>query len=140
MIAHPADRERLFDALNKETMLKNLRERGSFSLTYQLMLGRGNSYTRMSVFWANDKKHLIMGVKSIDNEMQRENEMKKMVAENAVFSQIAESLASLNMKDEQYPDIFFDLTIFSSIGKDDKVKDMAFIARKSQVNFGELYR
>ena len=101
LIAYPSDRERLFDALVKKNMLKKLEENGSFTLTYQLMLAGGNSYTRMSVFWANDKKHLIMGVQNIDNEVQRENALKKMVTENAIFSQIAESLAN------QYDTIYY---------------------------------
>ena len=101
MIVHPTDRERVFDALNKKTMLKKLEENGTFTLTYQLLLSEGSSYTRMSVFWANDRKHLIMGVMNIDREIQRENALKKMVAENAVFSQIAESLAN------QYDTIYY---------------------------------
>ena len=101
MIVHPADRERVFQALDKKTMIKTLEEKGSFNLTYQLLLADGSSYTRMSVFWANDRKHLIMGVMNIDHEIQRDNEMKKMLAENAIFSQIAESLAN------QYDTIYY---------------------------------
>ena len=101
MIVHPSDRERVFAALDKKTMLAALREKGSFSTTYQLLLAEGSSYTRMTVFWANDQKHLIMGVMNIDNEIQRENVMKKMMAENAIFSQIAESLAN------QYDTIYY---------------------------------
>ena len=101
MIVHPSDRERVFAALDKQTMLAALREKGSFTTTYQLLLAEGSSYTRMTVFWANDQKHLIMGVMNIDNEIQRENVMKKMMAENTVFSQIAESLAN------QYDTIYY---------------------------------
>ncbi|MBQ9251619.1 MAG: GGDEF domain-containing protein [Clostridia bacterium] len=101
MIARPEDRERLFDALDKRTMLQKLQENGSFSMTYQLMMGEGSGYTWMTVFWANDHKHLIMGVMNIDNEIQRENAMKKMIEENAIFSQIAESLAN------QYDTIYY---------------------------------
>ena len=101
MIIHPADRERVFDALNKKHMLEVLREKGSFTITYQLLLKRGGSYTRMTVFWANDRKHLIMAIMNIDNEMERENALKKMLEENAVFSQIAESLAN------QYDTIYY---------------------------------
>lgn len=101
MVAHPADRELLFDALDKKKMIKAVNEKGSFSLTYRLLLAQGSGYTRMTVFWANDQKHLIMGITNIDNDMQRENAMKKMIEENAVFSQIAESLAN------QYDTIYY---------------------------------
>ena len=62
MIIHPSDRERVFQALSKENLLAQLRENGSYSLTYQVLLSEGSSYTRMTVFWANDKKHIIMGI------------------------------------------------------------------------------
>ena len=101
LIAHPEDRERLFNALDKENMLKHLEETGSYSLTYRLMLASGSGYTRMSVFWANDMKHIVMAVQNIDREIERENELKKMAEENAVFSQIAESLAN------QYDTIYY---------------------------------
>jgi len=101
MIVHPSDRERVFDALNKQTMMRKLRENGSFTMTYQLLLPEGSAFTRMSVFWANDRKHLIMAVMNIDNEIERENAIKKMVQENAIFSQIAESLAN------QYDTIYY---------------------------------
>ena len=101
MIVHAADRERVFNALNKETMIAKLEENGSFSMTYRLLLSEGTSYTRMTVFWAKDHIHIIMGIMNIDNEIQRENAMKKMAAQSAVFSQIAESLAN------QYDTIYY---------------------------------
>ena len=101
MIVAPNDRQRVFNALNKKTMLAALHEKGTFTMTYQLQLKRGGSYTRMAVFWANDRKHLIMPIMNIDNEIQRENVLKKMIEENTVFSQIAESLAN------QYDTIYY---------------------------------
>ena len=101
LIAYPEDRERLFNALDKQNMLRQLEENGSFTMTYRLLLTNGSGYTRMSVFWANDKKHLIMAVQNIDNEIQREKTLKKMAEKNAVFSQIAESLAN------QYDTIYY---------------------------------
>ena len=101
MIVHPSDRERVFNALNKQTLLNALKEKNTFTITYQLLLNGGSSYTRMSVVWASDKKHLIMGIMDINSEIQRENTLKKMLAENEVFSQIAESLAN------QYDTIYY---------------------------------
>ena len=101
MLVHAADRERVFEAMNKKTMLQALKEKGTFSMTYRLMMADGDRYTRMTVFWANDRKHLIMGIMNIDEEIQRENTLKKTLAENAIFSQIAESLAN------QYDTIYY---------------------------------
>lgn len=100
-IVHPEDREQVFEALEKAKMLKALEGNGSFTMTYRLMLADGSSYTRMSVFWANDRKHLIMGVMNIENEIQKEKALKKTLAENATFFQIAASLAN------QYDTIYY---------------------------------
>ena len=101
LIAYPEDRERLFNALDKQKMLRHLEENGIFTMTYRLMLTSGGGYTRMSVFWAEDRKHIVMTVQNIDNEIERENELKEMSEKNAVFSQIAESLA------KQYDVIYY---------------------------------
>ena len=101
LISHPSDRERLFNALDKQTMLKNLEEKGSYTMTYRLLLSKGSGYTRMNVFWAKDRKHIIMAVQNIDDEIEREKELKKMAEKNAIFSQIAESLAN------QYDTIYY---------------------------------
>ena len=100
-IIHPADRERVFDLLDKQNMLKAMRDNGSFTTTYRLLLTEGSGYTRMSVFWANDHKHLIMGVMNIDREMEKEIALRKTLEENATFFQIASSLAN------QYDTIYY---------------------------------
>ena len=86
-----------------------LRENGSFTTTYRLMLSGESCYTRMTVFWATDRRHLIMGVMNIEHEIQKENTIKKALAENATFFQIASSLAHqydtiyyVNMLDDHY--------------------------------------
>ena len=102
MIAHPSDRERLFDALDRRVVMDKLKLSGNYSITYRLVMPNGDvSHKRMNVFWANDNKHLIMTVQTIDNEVQKENEVKKMIADNAIFFQIAESLAN------QYDTIYY---------------------------------
>ncbi|MBQ3378605.1 MAG: GGDEF domain-containing protein [Clostridia bacterium] len=70
-------------------------------MTYRLLMGGESCYTRMTVFWANDRKHLIMGVMNIEREIQKENAIKKTLAENATFFQIATSLAN------QYDTIYY---------------------------------
>ena len=100
-IVHPEDREQVFDALEKTTMLKALTDNGSFTMTYRLLMAGESCYTRMLVFWANDHKHIIMCVMNIDHEIQEENAIKKTLADNATFFQIASSLAN------QYDTIYY---------------------------------
>ena len=77
VIIHPDDQERVFAALDKNTMLEAMKDGGTFTMTYRLMLAGGSSYTRMSVFWASDHRHLIMGMMDIDSEVKREKEIAK---------------------------------------------------------------
>ena len=100
-IIHPADRERVYAALDKKTMLTAMKDNGTFTMTYRLMLSEGSSYTRMLVFWANDAKHLIMCVMNIEHEMEKEKALEKTLEENATFYQIATSLAN------QYDTIYY---------------------------------
>ncbi|MBQ7503678.1 EAL domain-containing protein [bacterium] len=100
-IIHPADRERVFAALDRKTMMAAMQENNTFSITYRLMLPNGSSYTRMSVFWARDRKHLIMTVRDIEHEMAKEKALEKTLKENATFYQIAASLAN------QYDTIYY---------------------------------
>ena len=100
-IVHPDDREQVFEALDKQTMLSALEQNDTFTTTYRLIMGGNSCYTRMTVFWANDHRHLIMAVMNIDREIQKENAIKKTLAENATFFQIATSLAN------QYDTIYY---------------------------------
>ena len=101
MIVHPDDREQVFAALDKNAMLNVLQKKGSFTMIYRLIMAGESRYTRMKVFWANDNKHLIMCVMNIESEIQKENAIKKTLAENATFYQIATSLAN------QYDTIYY---------------------------------
>lgn len=101
MIVHEDDREQVFNALDKKNMLKALEQNGTFTMTYRLLMSGESCYTRMTVFWANDSRHLIMAVMNIDLEIQKENVIKKTLAENATFFQIAASLTN------QYDTIYY---------------------------------
>ena len=86
-----------------------LEKNDSFTMTYRLIMAGQSAYTRMTVFWASDRKHLIMGVMNIEHEIQKEDAIKKTLAENATFYQIATSLANqydtiyyVNMLDDHY--------------------------------------
>lgn len=100
-IIHPSDRERVFAALDKNAMLSTMKENGTFTMTYRLMLADGSRHTRMSVFWASDHKHLIMAVMDIEHEMEKERALEKTLEENVTFYQIATSLAN------QYDTIYY---------------------------------
>ena len=66
------------DAMVKETFLKSLRERGSYSLTYRLILDDQPQYVNLrAVFPENDPHHIIIAVANIDNAKRRELEIRQ---------------------------------------------------------------
>ena len=91
--AHPDDREFAGSLYTKETMLKNLEGRKSYSYKYRIMVGGQPRYFRFTVMRANDDKHLVLYEKDIDEEITAETMRLENQKMHVTFSQIAESLA-----------------------------------------------
>ncbi len=70
--AHPDDREFAESFYYKETMLKNLVGRKSYSYKYRIMVNELPRYFRFTVMRANDDKHLVLYEKDIDDEITAE--------------------------------------------------------------------
>ena len=92
--AHPDDREFAESLYYKETMLKNLEGRRSYSYKYRIMVGDKPKYFRFTVMRAGDDKHFVLYEKDIDDEITAESMRLKDQKKNITFGQIAESLAS----------------------------------------------
>ncbi len=91
---HPDDREFAESLYDKETMLKNLEERKSYSYKYRIMIGEEPRYFRFTVMRANDDRHIVLYEKDIDDEITQENMRLESQKKHITFSRIAESLAS----------------------------------------------
>ncbi len=91
---HPDDREFARSLYLKETMLKNLEERKSYSYKYRIMVGGQPRYFRFTVIRANDDKHFVLYEKDIDDEITAETMRMENQKKHITFSQIAESLAA----------------------------------------------
>lgn len=71
---YPTDRKALFSALNKISLIDELKVKKQFSLDYRLIINSEPKYTRLVAMWASDKAHFIIGVENIDEELRKEHE------------------------------------------------------------------
>ncbi len=90
---HPDDREFAWKLHRKETMLKKLEGRKSYSYKYRIMVNAQPKYYRFTVMRAIDDKHFVLCEKNIDDEITAETLRQESQKKHATFSQIAESLA-----------------------------------------------
>ena len=90
---HPDDREFARSLYTKETMLKNLEGRKSYSYKYRVMLGGHPKYFQFTVMNAYDDRHFVLYEKDIDDEITAENMRLENQKKHVTFSQIAEILA-----------------------------------------------
>ncbi len=91
---HPDDREFAASLYSKETMLKELEGRKSYSYKYRIMVGGQPRYFRFTVMRAGDDKHFVLYEKDIDDEVTAENLRLESQKKQVTFSRIAESLAA----------------------------------------------
>jgi diguanylate cyclase (GGDEF)-like protein len=91
---HPDDRDFALSMYYKDTMLKNLEDKKSYAYKYRIMVGGGPRYYRFVVILTEDKKHLVLCEKDINDTITAETAMLERQKASITFSQIAESLAS----------------------------------------------
>jgi len=72
--AHPDDTERILTFIDKKNILERLKKERIFDTKYRLHMDGTYRYTRLSIMWANDQKHIIIGVEDIDEQVKHENE------------------------------------------------------------------
>ena len=91
---YPADQEYARSFYSRETLLKNLEGRRSFSFKYRVLI---NGVPRFFLFTAmreDNSQYLIFYEKDIEDELNTEKELKDNQKKTVTFGQIAESLAS----------------------------------------------
>ncbi len=90
---HPDDREFARELYLKETMLKNLENRKSYSYKYRVMIDGHPRRFQFVMMRANDNRHLILSEKDIDDEITTENMLLESKKKQITFTEIAEILA-----------------------------------------------
>ena len=91
---HPEDQKKARRLHYKDVMLDNLKDRKSFSLSWRLVVNGQVRHIRHTEIMARDKKHIIVCIKNIDDEVQAKLAQKEDRKKNVTFTQIAETLAS----------------------------------------------
>lgn len=92
---YPDDREYAKSFYNKETMLKNLEGRRSFSFKYRVLINKEPRFFLFTVMRESNSQYLIFYEKDIDDELLAEKKQKENQKQSITFTQIAESLASI---------------------------------------------
>ncbi len=90
---HPDDREFAHTLYRKETMLKNLEGRKSYSYNYRIMVEDQPRHYEFTVMRANDDKHFVLYEKDIEDAITAENMRLENQKKHVSFTQIAEILA-----------------------------------------------
>nr|WP_297708715.1 diguanylate cyclase [uncultured Butyrivibrio sp.] len=91
---YPDDLEYAKSFYEKETMLKNLEGKRSFSFKYRLVINGEPRYFLFTAMLEKNKQYLIFYEKDIQDELKAEIEQKENQKKTITFGQIAESLAS----------------------------------------------
>lgn len=94
-LIHPDDAERVMPLFTKSVIIENLKKNKTYTLTYRLVIADGTVMNvRCSQIWASDKKHLILCIENINEEVETQRELVESRRKNVTYGQIAESLAS----------------------------------------------
>ena len=103
------DRAMFNELVTKENIVKSIEESGAFSLTFRADDERGIHYVNMKAVRARaDKKHIIIGVSSVDNQMKQQELFKQIQEERIVYSRIAAlegdflAVYSVDLSDDSY--------------------------------------
>ena len=74
LFLHPEDKERVFSSLTKDYLISALDAKKQFIMEYKHVINGIIHYTRMTVVWANDRLHFIIGIENIDEEIKKMHE------------------------------------------------------------------
>jgi diguanylate cyclase (GGDEF)-like protein len=91
---HPEDQEMVLKYHYRDVMLKNLEHRNSFSIAYRLVVNDIVKHIRHTEIMASDKKHIIVCIENIDEEVKARLELTETKQKSQIYTQIAESLAA----------------------------------------------
>ena len=89
------DSEKVLNALDKNTLVTALQERGSFSMDYRLLIEGRPIYYRLKVIPAktDSLRHIIIGVSNVDSQINAEQRMAAEMQTMESFSRIAQAFA-----------------------------------------------
>ncbi|MBQ3702335.1 MAG: diguanylate cyclase [Oscillospiraceae bacterium] len=142
-VVYSEDMEKVSNALDKQTLLKALADRQSFSMDYRLVIEDRPQYYRMKVIPAETGafRHIIVGVSNVDAQITEEQRLAAEQMNLMSITRVAQALARdfLNI---YYVDVETDYfiefspeSIFSSIGIESRGEDFFAISRQNMPRF-----
>ena len=90
---HPDDRAFSESLHSKESILKNLENRKSFSYKYRIMVNGQSRHFQFTILRVIDNRHIILYEKDIEDEVTAEKMQLENQKKHVTFTQIAEILA-----------------------------------------------
>ena len=93
-LGYPEDTEMIMAAFTKKAILRNLKDKSVFQIKYRLLVEGQVMHVRGSQIWASDKKHIIVCIENINDEVKAQEAYEETRKKSMTYSQIAESLAS----------------------------------------------
>ncbi len=109
------------ELVTKENILRNIEENGSFSITFRANYKDGFRYISFkAVQDRSDKKHIIIGINNVDNQIKRQEKFKALQEEKIYYSCIAAlagdiyAMYSVDLRDNSY-------TVYKSSQGDDYI-------------------
>jgi diguanylate cyclase (GGDEF)-like protein len=91
---HPEDQKKVLAIHYKDVMLGNLKNRNSFSIAYRLVVNGQVRHIRHTEIMARDRKHLIVCIENIDEEVRAQLALKADREKSVTYTQIAETIAA----------------------------------------------
>ena len=86
---HQEDRDMFLSVFTKENILNELKEQGTFTLTYRLLINKAPVYVNMKIMRMQyDDSHLIIGVESIDSQMKQKIALDNIRKNELIYSRI----------------------------------------------------
>ena len=90
---HPEDQKLALSLHYKDVMLKNLKNRNSFSVAYRLVVDGQVRHIRHTEIMARNEKHILVCIENIDAEVQAQMALQADQQKSVTYTQIAETLA-----------------------------------------------
>lgn len=91
---HPDDQDRVLPLFVKQNMLSDLENTKSFSVVYRLVVNGETMYVRCSQIWASDRKHILVCIENINEEMRARAAYEETKRKSAAYRQVVKGLVS----------------------------------------------
>lgn len=76
---HPEDLDEINLLMSKDNLIKILNSRERYSVEYRRLIRNKVHNMRLTVMWSSDKVHFVMGIEDINDEVEKEEEIERVI-------------------------------------------------------------